>query len=132
MRKSRGTEKRAWIAAVRAVLLGAIGGTLAAFLLLAACAYAFVSMKSIPQNAVPVIILTLSALTSFASGFLTARISGQRGLPLGACAALLLFALFSAAGLSAGAISSWAGLITRMAVMLLAGALGGYCGVRRK
>ena len=63
------------------------------FLLLVASAYAFVTMKKIPQAAVPIIILFLSALGALLSGFLTARIAGKRGLPLGACSGLLLFLL---------------------------------------
>ena len=83
MRKSRGVEKREWVTALRAVVLGTVGGSLAVFLLLVASAYAFVTMKKIPQAAVPIIILFLSALGALLSGFLTARIAGKRGLPLG-------------------------------------------------
>ena len=127
MRKSRGVEKREWVTALRAVVLGTVGGSLAVFLLLVASAYAFVTMKKIPQAAVPIIILFLSALGALLSGFLTARIA-----PLGACSGLLLFLLFAAAGISICTVVSWPGTITRMLVMILAGALGGYGGIRRK
>ena len=132
MRKSRGVEKREWVTALRVVVLGTVGGSLAVFLLLVASAYAFVTMKKIPQAAVPIIILFLSALGALLSGFLTARIAGKRGLPLGACSGLLLFLLFAAAGISICTVVSWPGTITRMLVMILAGALGGYGGIRRK
>lgn len=132
MKKNRGTEKREWEVAIRAILVGTAVGIMAVLLLLFICAYAFVSMKQIPQSAVPAVIVFISGLGALISGFCTARITRRRGLPLGAACGFLLFLLFAAAGIAMGSLFSWEGFLTRMIVMLLAGALGGYAGIGKK
>ena len=132
MKKNRGAEKKEWVTAVRAVLIGAFSGALILFLLMVLSAYLISCMNHFPQQAVYAVVLFLSGLGSLCSGFVTARTPGKRGLPLGSASGLLLFLLFAAAGFSVGSILSFAVFFTRMAVMVLSGALGGYAGIRKK
>ena len=132
MRKSRGTEKSEIFGAVRAVLFGTIGGCLAAAALLAASAYIITSMGFLPDAAVPAVVLVASALSAFLAGLFAAKLAKKRGLPLGAAAGLLLFLLFLLAGLAGGEEPRLAGSVTRLLVMVLSGALGGYAGVSGK
>lgn len=132
MKKNRGAEKKEWVTAVRAVLIGSFSGAFVLFLFMVLSAYLISCMNHFPQQAVNVIILFLSGIGSLCSGFVTARTAGKRGLPLGSASGLLLFLLFAAAGFSTGSILSFAVFFTRMAVMVLSGALGGYAGIRKK
>ena len=132
MRKKRGAEKKEWEPALRAVLLGTAAGAAAVLLLLLFAAYAFVSMKQIPQNAVPAVVVLVSGLGALGAGFAAARIGKRRGLPLGAACGLLLFLLLAATGVATGSGGTPAGFVTRLLVMLLASSVGGYAGIGRK
>lgn len=132
MKKNRGAEKKEWVTAIRAVLIGSFSGAFILFLFMVLSAYLISCMNHFPQQVVNVIILFLSGIGSLCSGFVTARTVGKRGLPLGSASGLLLFLLFAAVGFSAGSILSFAVFFTRMAVMVLSGALGGYAGIRKK
>lgn len=132
MKKGRGIEKKDWMIAIRAIGIGTFAGALLTFILLVASAYLISCMNYFPQQAVSVIILFLSGLGSLFSGFCAARSAGKRGLPLGSASGLLLFLLFALAGLSIASVSSLAVFFTRMLVMVLGGALGGYAGIQKK
>ncbi len=132
MRKNRGTEKREWEQALRALLIGAAAGIAVMLLLLLFSAYAFVSMKQIPQLAVPAVAVLVSGLGALGGGFIAARVGKKRGLPLGAACGLLLFLLLAAAGAAMGSGFTPGGFLTRLLVMLLAGSVGGYAGIGRK
>ena len=128
MRKRRKTERGGeWSAAARAVMIGSLLGVLLTAFLMAAAAYGFSAMREIPHTAVTISVVVLSAVGSFASGFSSARIFKQRGMPLGMAAGFLLFLLFTCAGMAMQLLFSWAGFFSRFAVMLLGGALGGLC-----
>lgn len=129
MRKRRKAERGEWSAAVRAIAIGLLFGVLFTAFLMAAAAYGFNAMRKIPHAAVAITVVLLSAVGSFASGFSSARLLKQRGLPVGMAAGLLLFLLFTGAGIAMHSLFSWGGFFTRFAVMLLSGALGGYAGV---
>jgi putative membrane protein (TIGR04086 family) len=118
--------------ALRAIMIGAVTGAAICAALLGALALLFVSAGHIPQGMISPLIIALSVFSSFAAGFVCARISRKMGLIYGALSGLFLFALFLVSGLIASheALSVTAGI--RMIVMTLSGALGGAFGVSRK
>lgn len=83
MKKNRGAEKKEWVTAIRAVLIGSFSGAFILFLFMVLSAYLISCMNHFPQQVVNVIILFLSGIGSLCSGFVTARTAGKRGLPLG-------------------------------------------------
>lgn len=117
--------------ALRSIILGTVVGAVLCAALLGAFALAFVSAGHIPQNLISPMMLGLSVLSSFASGFVTAKISHKRGLAYGALSGLLLFALFLISGLIAShePVSLTAGI--RMLVMVISGAIGGLLAVSK-
>lgn len=120
------------LGALRAIIIGAVAGAAICAALLGAFALAFVSAGHIPQSMISPLVIALSVFSSFAAGFVCAKISRKMGLVYGALTGLLLFALFLVSGLIASheALSMSAGI--RMIVMTLSGALGGIFGVSRK
>ena len=120
------------LGAMRSIVVGSVVGAALCATLLGAFALAFVSSGHIPQNLISPMMLALSVLSSFAAGFVTAKISRKRGLAYGALSGLLLFVLFLVSGLIAShePISITAGI--RMAVMVISGAIGGLLAVSKK
>ena len=69
---------------------------------------------------------------AFAAGFFAAKVSKKNGLLFGAISGLLLFILFLLAGVIAFHGAPVLTTLTRLAVMVLAGAIGGLLSVSKK
>lgn len=129
---SRSINGKPVIDVLRAVLFGAVAGAVICAALLAAFSMAFVSMENIPQGFLTPLIVGVSVLSSFFSGFIAAKISGKRGLIFGLLAGLLLFFLFLVSGLATENQSSPDTAGTRLLIMAASGAVGGLLAVSRR
>lgn len=132
MKGSNSSGQKSIFSAVKAVVIGAAAGAALCAVLLAVCALAFVSSENIPHDFLPAVIIAVSVISSFFAGFVTAKISKQRGLIYGALSGLLLFFLFLVAGLAASQNGVPSEAFLRLIVMLLSGAIGGLVAVNRK
>ena len=124
MKMTRSNKNSTVLGAVRAVVIGAVCGAVLCAGLLALFAFGFVKASYIPQFAINPIIIAVSAFSAFAAGFFAAKVSKKNGLLFGAISGLLLFVLF----LLAPVLTT----LTRLAVMVLAGAIGGLLSVSKK
>ena len=117
---------------LRSVLIGILGGTAVCAGLLLLAAAAIQSSGNLPQDLLQPMILAICGVSSFFAGLLAAKASGKRGLLFGAGCGLLLFVvcLVGSAANSHEVFSVSA--LTRMLVMILAGALGGYLAMCRR
>ena len=120
------------LGAMRSIVIGSVVGAVLCAALLGAFALAFVSAGHIPQNLISPMMLALSVLSSFAAGFVTAKISRKRGLAYGALSGLLLFVLFLVSGVFASHEPSSFTAGIRMVVMVISGAIGGLLAVSKK
>ena len=132
MKMTRSNKNRTVLGAVRAVVIGAVCGAVLCAGLLAVFAFSFVKVGYIPQFAINPIIIAVSAFSAFVSGFFAAKVSKKNGLFFGAISGLLLFELFLLAGVIAFQGPPVLTTLTRFAVMVLAGAIGGLLSVSKK
>ena len=82
-----------------------------------------------PSRAVTLLALAAAGLGALVGGFVAARVSRERGLLFGAGSGLFLFLLTLTAGLflsPAGEMSLW---LVKLAVTVVAGAVGGLLAV---
>lgn len=132
MKGSNAVSQKPVFAAIRAIVIGAVAGAALCAVLLAVCALAFVSSENIPHDFLPAFIIAVSVISSFFAGFITAKISKQRGLIYGSMAGLLLFVLFLISGLAASQNTVNSEAFLRFVIMLLSGAIGGLVAVSSK
>ncbi|MGI6283942.1 MULTISPECIES: TIGR04086 family membrane protein [Caproicibacterium] len=116
----------------RSILTGTVGGAAICALLLLLAAAAVQSSGQLPQDLLQPMILIISAVSAFFAGLFAGKVSHRRGLLLGMGCGMLLFLLC----LIGGAVNSHDVLsissLTRMMVMVLSGALGGYLAIYRR
>ena len=125
--------QRPVLAAIRAVVIGTFSGAVMCAVLLALCSLAFVSSENVPHGFLQPFIITISVLSSFFAGYVTARLLKQRGLIVGMVSGLLLFLLFFLSGLVLSqnhSVTSEAAV--RFLIMLISGGIGGLLAVSRK
>lgn len=133
IKSSKSIRQKPLLDAIRAIVIGSVVGALFCAVLLGALALAFVSAESIPQGLLAPLVIAVSVLSSFAAGYVAARISKKRGMLFGAASGLLLFALFLFAGLAVSNKATepaQAGI--RLLVMILSGSIGGILSVSKK
>lgn len=125
--------QRPILAAVRAVVVGALSGAVLCAVLLALCTLAFVSSENVPHGFLQPFVICISVLSSFFAGYVTARLLKQRGLIFGMVSGLLLFLLFFLSGLVLSQNACVASEVTiRLLTMVISGGLGGLLAVSRK
>ncbi|WOC31001.1 MULTISPECIES: TIGR04086 family membrane protein [Caproicibacterium] len=117
---------------LRSALFGIVGGTAICTVLLLLSAAVIQASGKLPQDLLQPLVLIICGVSAFFSGVISAKISGKRGLLLGAGCGFLLFLLCMLGGVvnthDVASLSS----LTRMLVMVSAGALGGYLSVYRR
>lgn len=117
----------------RAVVFGTVAGAAFCAVLLGIFSFVFVSAENLPQGLLSPLVIAASVLSAFLAGFTAAKLSKRRGLLFGAAAGLLLFALFLLCGLAVSSKANDPAVPgTRLLVMVLAGALGGFAGVSKR
>ncbi len=117
---------------LRPVIIGTLLGAVFCMLLLVGAALIMASSGRLPQSAVPMITIAVSGISAFLGGFVTAKIAKARGLLLGVCTGLILFLLEFLAGLSVVGGEADLAVLTKGAVMMLSGAIGGVLAVMRQ
>lgn len=132
MKGSNTAGQKTALVFIRGVVVGALCGAVVCALLLAICAFVFVSSESIPHSFLPVFAIVVSGVSAFCAGFVTAKISKRLGLALGAASGLLLFLLFTLAGFAVSQTASAAVAFARLLLMAVAGGIGGLLSVNRK
>ncbi len=125
-------KEHAWAKWALAATGGCLVGALCCTFFLMVCALALAASAQVPQGLLSPLTLAVCGLSAFAAGMTAAKLSGERGLPCGAAAGLLLFLLISLAGYFLVQEPFSAALATKGAVMALAGALGGVLMVNRR
>lgn len=119
-------------AIVRAVLIGTVGGAGLCALLLFLAAAILQASGNLPQDLLQPLTLLICGVSCFFGGFLCGKISRKRGLLFGAGCGLLLFLLcLIGGGVNAHEVATVSAM-TRLAVMVLAGALGGVLSMRNR
>lgn len=116
---------------VRPLLVGLCVGVLCCTLLLLLAALAIQSVE-IPRAAVTPLATVAAGIGAFAGGLAAALAAGRRGLVMGALCGILLFVIVLLAGLAraTGIDPGYAAI--KLAVLTVAGAIGGVLGVNRK
>lgn len=116
---------------VRPLLVGLCVGVLCCTLLLLLAALAIQSVE-IPRAAVTPLATVAAGIGAFAGGLAAALAAGRRGLVMGALCGILLFVIILLAGLAraTGIDPGYAAI--KLAVLTVAGAIGGVLGVNRK
>lgn len=129
--KARSGKESVWEKIVRPLTVGTAVGV-------AACVVALLLMAGLmaagtfPSRAVTLLALAAAGLGALVGGFVAARISRERGLLFGAGSGLFLFLLTLAAGLflsPAGEMGLW---LVKLAVTVVAGAVGGLLAVNTR
>ncbi len=117
---------------LRPIVFGAVGGALICAILLAVCAFAFVSSKHLPQSVIPSLVLAIVSVSAFFSGYIAAKTSHARGLMFGVFSALTLFLMFFICGIFVANETVTFSALMRLVIMLIVGAIGGIIGVNKK
>lgn len=116
---------RQWL---RPLLVGTAIGVIvcvAALLLMAA----LVRTVDVPRAAVLPLAIAAAAAGAFAGGLAAAAAAGQRGLAMGALCGLVLYLLILLAGFIRYSGVSGGTAVLKLAVLIVAGGLGGVLGV---
>ena len=116
---------RQWL---RPLLVGTAIGVIvcvAALLLMAA----LVRTEDVPRAAVLPLAIAAAAAGAFAGGLAAAAAAGQRGLAVGALCGLVLYLLILLAGFIRYSGVSGGTAVLKLAVLIVAGGLGGVLGV---
>ncbi len=132
MKSSRHLNENPVFGAVRSIIIGSVAGAALCAALLGAFSLAFVSSGYIPQSMISPLVIVISAVSAFVSGFVAAKISQKRGLAFGVLAGLFLFVLFIFSGMLASKETVSAACLFRMLVMALSGGVGGFLAVNKK
>ena len=114
---------------LRSILIGTVGGAAICTVLLLLAAAVIQSSGKLPQDLLQPLVLVICGISAFISGFLSAKVSRKRGLLLGAGCGLLLFLLCLIGGVVNSHDVASVSSLTRLLVMVFAGALGGYLAV---
>ncbi len=113
---------------VRPLLVGAAVAAVTGIVLLLGLA-ALMAALALPQTASVPLALAVIALASGIGGFVTARLTRERGLWYGAGQGLLFFVVLAVVGIAASADVFGVGMLWRLALAVGLGALGGVLGV---
>ena len=115
----------------RPLLWGVLAGAVACLLILLLMA-AVIAAGEISKAAVTPMAVTAAVLGAAVSGFLTARLRGQKGLLFGALAACILCLIVTLVGVSLLQRFQTGYTLIKLLLMLSAGAVGGVLGVNRR
>ncbi len=105
-------------------LIGCVGSLMLAALL--------VQSVDVPRAVILPLAIAAAAIGAFLAGLTAAAVSGQRGLLFGAICGLLLWLLILLAGVARYAEVSGGNTLIKLAVLVLAGSVGGVLGVNMR
>lgn len=124
--------KDASIHSIKAYLWGIICGSSFSAILLVLSSLAFVKIKNIPQAFIEPLVIFICALGAFIGGYVTVRISKERGMLKGMVTGFLLFVLTFIASLVFTREPLTMISVIKCLSMVLTGAIAGIIGVNKK
>lgn len=124
--------RRQTAATAIALLLGASAGAAVSAALLAVSALIFVKSGSVPLGAAPLVTSLIGAIGALAAGYLTVGLCKSRGMLMGALSGLLLFCAVLIGAAVSGSTEGGAAIVTKCAIFLIGGAIGGVIRVNRR
>lgn len=116
---------------IRPLLFGVAVGIVVCTLLLMLMA-AVIQRVDVPAGAALPLAVGAAAAGAFLAGLTAALVAGQRGLLMGAVSGLLLYLPMLVAGLARYSSVDGAASLLKLAVLAVAGAVGGVLGVNRR
>lgn len=129
--KPNETTRPLFVRMVRPLLVGLCVGVISCTLLLLLMALAIGSVD-IPRRLVLPLAIAAGAVAAFLAGLVAARLSGKNGLLLGLTCGLLLFLLILIAGFVRYTGVDTGVSAVKLAVLLVAGGVGGVLGVNKR
>lgn len=132
MKGSHAAGQKTALTVLRAVVVGAVAGALICAALLAVFSFIFVSAESIPHDFLPAFMIAVTVVCSFFAGFITAKLSKQRGLLCGCAAGTLLFLIFLISGVAMSEGGTGGRVFLRLLIMVVSGGIGGLIAVNGK
>ena len=125
------TEPVKFSQSVIIVLVGMLIGIFTSLVMLLIFSFVM-TMKDIPQGAVPTLTAVSVALGSFAGGFAGAKLHRKAGLATGAIIGLFIYLLLMLVGIAAQRSGIGVSVFIKLAVSLVSGAIGGIIGVNAR
>jgi putative membrane protein (TIGR04086 family) len=113
------------------VLAGMIVGIATSLIILLIFSFVM-TVKDVPQGAVPTLTAVSVALGSFAGGFAGAKLHRKAGLATGAATGLFIYLLLLLAGTAMQKSSLGAAVLIKFTVSLASGGIGGIMGVNTR
>ena len=117
---------------IRAIFAGTLSGVVLCGVLLAAAAFLFTKSSNIAHTVVEPLVLIFAGIGAFVGGYISSRISGEKGMMYGLTCGFLMFVLFFIGGLIAAGESITMVTLIRFLLMLLTGSVGGIVGVNKR
>lgn len=116
---------------LRPILLGILVGVICTGVFLVLISFLIFSSGKFSENLLPILSLALVSISSFLSGYITGKITGQKGIVYGLLCGLGIFFMTFLGGIiiSNSAITSF--LLWKALAIFLSGCLGGIIGVNK-
>lgn len=129
--KPNENTRSAYARVARPLLAGLCVGVITCTVLLLLAA-ALVGAVDVPRQAVMPLAYGAAALAAFTAGLVTARLSGKKGLLMGAACGFLLYLLVLTAGFVRYTGVDIGLSALKLAILVVAGGVGGVLGVNRR
>lgn len=117
---------------VKAVIFGITAGVLSLATLLCIGSTGILITGSIPHNYMSVISIALCSVSSLISGYVSARVTKEKGMVIGSTSGVIIFIILLLAGFIFGNGSFTYLTLVKLALFTLCGALGGIKAVNKK
>lgn len=116
----------------KSVAIGCITAGVVCMGLLALLSLLFVKGGILPEDLTGLITVIIAGISSFIGAYMAIRISKSNGLIIGGITALILFVILIIAGMICANKTTAADTISKAAVMITSGCIGGIIGVNKK
>lgn len=117
---------------IRSTATGAFCGISVCVLLLIIISFLITKSSNFPHMITQPLMIIIASLGSFSGGYISARISSEKGMMYGMLCGFLMFILLFLAGLISVRESITMTTAIRLFAMLLSGAVGGIIGVNKR
>lgn len=117
---------------VKSAIIGSLISIAIIAVLICAVSLVMLFVDALPYELTPYILLAADALGIFAGAYISAVISGSRGLLTGAMCGAMVFLILLISGCASGESELSALTAVRLGVCVLSGVLGGVTGVNRR
>ncbi len=117
---------------IKAIIFGTLAGSMSLAVLLALGCVGLLITSSIPHDYLSIIAIALCAVSSFISGYISARITKEKGFFIGIISGIIMFVIVLLSGLIWGDGSFTFLTPLKLVLLMLFGALGGIKAVNKK